>query len=331
MSSLTPSDIRDIKDLISAGATATIESITKNQQPTPIVVSTTPTFKEFVPGDDPLLQGLNFLDYIKYFDFVCKANHITKAEDKQNHLLTCSDIIREIDSSVKDAEVEGADVFEKLVNKLKVKFITADQKQVARARFFSATQQSNENWIDFYLRLKRLIDLCQFQGDEDSKNEMLRDILLANTTNQKIQTYCYTNKCDLKACYEYASTTLNIKAQTKGINKEQRVNRVFHRPTNQSPKCGNCGYPASHPRCPAKGKECRKCQKPGHFATVCKSASPNQPGTSKAYGKKPFRKFARQVQEEEETAPVESGQSDESEDEDDVLESFTRHVTLSKV
>ena len=326
MSSLSQQDIKDIKDLISAGATATIESITQNQNQ--ITVTTNPNFKEFVPGDDPLMQGLNFLDYIKYFNFVCKANHITKAEDKQNHLLTCSEIIREIDSSVKDGEVEGNDVFEKLVNKLKVKFITADQKQVARSRFFSARQQSNENWIDFYLRLKRLIDLCQFGGDDNSRNEMLRDILLANTTNQKIQTYCMTHKCDLKACYEYASTTLNIKAQTKGINHEQKVNRVFNRPTNQSAQCANCGFPANHPQCPAKGKECRKCQKKNHFARVCKSASSNQhqPGKPKAYGKKPFRKFARQVQEEEDNASA-----DESEDsDDDILESFTRHVTLSK-
>ena len=37
--------------------------------------------------------------------------------------------------------------------------------------------------------------------------------------------------------------------------------------------CGLSGHKAKDPSCPANGKSCNKCGKPGHFGRVCKSST----------------------------------------------------------
>ena len=56
----------------------------------------------------------------------------------------------------------------------------------------------------------------------------------------------------------------------------------------QTHKCQNCGG-ASYPQdtvCPAKGKECRKCGKPNHFAIVCCSSARSQQNSTTRYRRK---------------------------------------------
>ena len=58
-------------------------------------------------------------------------------------------------------------------------------------------------------------------------------------------------------------------------NSAQLVSRFQPQHASTSPKqCGKCGKTPTHAwtECPAKDAECRKCQKRGHFASVCRSA-----------------------------------------------------------
>ena len=81
---------------------------------------------------------------------------------------------------------------------LKKKYITVDQKQVARHQFFSARQAPGETFIDFKLRLNLILERCQFTNfHQDRQDEMLLEMLLANTTNTKIQSHAYTHQLDL--------------------------------------------------------------------------------------------------------------------------------------
>ena len=59
-----------------------------------------------------------------------------------------------------------------------------------------------------------------------------------------------------------------------------------------SKTCRNCGGAWPHAgQCPANGKQCRKCQKPNHFARVCRGQSqrPNQTGRSTQHKQKRAR------------------------------------------
>ena len=63
-------------------------------------------------------------------------------------------------------------------------------------------------------------------------------------------------------------------------NQNEAVNVVKKKPYFKKkigegkPKCYRCGFEghkADHPKCPAKGQQCRKCKNTGHFESVCKT------------------------------------------------------------
>ena len=274
---------RQIQDAAKAAATAAVtaalEAVQAQQQPR-IIVQKQLVIHPFEINNDLLVQGLEFLDYISQFDFACASANITEADDKKNNLLTFGGkSIRDINASISDDDVEGADVYEKLINKCKKRFISTDQEQIARANFFSARILTSENIIEFYLRLKKIQGYCNFSKlNGDQKDELLRDILLANCNNAKIQTYCWTHKTNLKDTLTHISTSLDVQAQSKRINKvsETSVNQIDSRAQNTSSnrKCPNCLLDARHRICFAKGKECKKCGKIGHFARACRGGQP---------------------------------------------------------
>ena len=271
MSTVSVEDLQNAaKASAEAAATAAVNAIAgaapAAQQ---VVVHRQPHILPFEPSGDALAQGLELLDYVDQFDWSCTAAHITEAADKQSTLLSLGGkIIREINKSVRDDEVEGEDGYKKLIKKLKVKYVTVDQQQAARHQFFSAKQKAGEDFVEFYLRLKRLLEICQFANlNQNQKDELLKDILLANTSSDKIRNHCYTNHTfTLKQVYAYGSTLINIAAQTKNIKSDNHVNQVS---SNNYNRCKKCGYDSRHRVCYAKDKECNKCGIKGHYGRMC--------------------------------------------------------------
>lgn len=65
--------------------------------------------------------------------------------------------------------------------------------------------------------------------------------------------------------------------------QQHKFPRKFHNTQQQQQQrnsdcCGNCGHtlPHTHGTCPARGQECAKCHKIGHFARACRSRPQNQ-------------------------------------------------------
>ncbi len=74
---------------------------------------------------------------------------------------------------------------------------------------------------------------------------------------------------------QMAAVSHNNKRPAYRRKLAQRVSHSQSQPTSTKPKqCGKCGKTPKHSwtECPAKGVECRKCHKKGHFAAVCRSA-----------------------------------------------------------
>lgn len=66
----------------------------------------------------------------------------------------------------------------------------------------------------------------------------------------------------------------NSKRQAQRKKSFQRGSHYQPQSTStKSKQCGKCGKTPKHSwtECPAKDVECRKCQKKGHFAAVCRS------------------------------------------------------------
>ena len=272
---------QQIKDAATAAATAAVTAAlagVQAQQPQ-VIVQKQLNIQPFVKTGDILTQGLDFLDYVKTFEYACASAHITDKNDMKNNLLTYGGkTIRIASESIKDDEVDGDNAYEKLINKCKKHFISTEQSQIARAKFFNPSRGS-DNEIEFFLRLRELQEHCMFTNlNQDQKDELLRDILIANLNNPKIQNYCMTNKTNLKDTIKYISTTLNIQAQTKSINKSEISVNQINSSSNNGKKCPNCLLDARHRECFAKFKDCKKCGRIGHFARACRQGQqPSRP------------------------------------------------------
>ena len=60
-------------------------------------------------------------------------------------------------------------------------------------------------------------------------------------------------------------------ARNVHVNREANNTRTSTRPTNQCQWCGKEYHPRKH--CPAKNAKCKQCNKPGHYAVVCRGGS----------------------------------------------------------
>ena len=74
----------------------------------------------------------------------------------------------------------------------------------------------------------------------------------------------------------HAAEVQKVTPRDKPVSKQSQKRKLVGKGKSAEKKCYNCGYNYPHVTkpCPAKGKQCNKCQKTGHFAQVCRSKAP---------------------------------------------------------
>lgn len=160
-----------------------------------------------------------------------------------------------------------------------------------RFRFNSRTQMSGESIESFITSLHSLAEHCNYGT---LKEELIRDRIvvgmLDSKTSERMQ---LKEKLDLKECILIAKQAEQQASQNKelyGKQSERQIGRVQtsggsgtglsnttvgetgrRTPSSPTARCGFCGlYPHSRGQCPAYRSTCRKCQKKGHWASVCR-------------------------------------------------------------
>ena len=119
--------------------------------------------------------------------------------------------------------------------------------------------------------------------DGEIRRELLKETRMAKTALEIAMNIEMGIQNQLKKSGSPASTTTNeITSQT--MNNVQGSWNRSRASTNQSVKptiCPNCGFgwsPSHRQKCPARGKNCKKCGIANHFAKVCrKSKEPIKP------------------------------------------------------
>ena len=165
-----------------------------------------------------------------------------------------------------------------------------------RAKFNKRSQEVGESAENFITAVHMLAEHCKYGV---LREELIRDRIVVGIRDAKLSEKMQLNpKLDLATAIvqvrqheevkkqqvvlrsadspeQIDAVSYNSKRQTYRKNSAQRVSRFQPQHASTSPKqCGKCGKTPTHAwtECPAKDAECRKCQKRGHFASVCRSA-----------------------------------------------------------
>ena len=191
--------------------------------------------------------------------------------------------------SLEDASVDYALMKTTLLNHLKSQHLEIAE----RSNFYSAHQAPNETSSDFFSRLKKISEFCNFGASLDS---MLRDRLVLGcrslearkrllqkdplTLKDVQETLAVFEAIDIAKTGVLANTgEINYSKQQRNFKKSQHSSHDNSSSKSSHPKpnrvcyrCGksSCKIPTS---CPALGKTCSTCGKQNHYSSVCRSKS----------------------------------------------------------
>ena len=154
-----------------------------------------------------------------------------------------------------------------------------------RARFHSRTQEQGESVEQYIRHLYELAAHCDFTEREEEIRDRLVIGIKDKDLSLKLQ---MTSDLTLKKAVDMARHSELVKLQNSETTATGHVEEVRKRPfkskwknkhagsrsergDSEKKNCGRCGRTHDKDSCPAKGKECNKCHKIGHFANKCKT------------------------------------------------------------
>ena len=154
-----------------------------------------------------------------------------------------------------------------------------------RTRFLSLKQDTGESIIAYFRRLRSAAASCEFEnlGTKMSKEDdliimRLIDGLIINEHKRKILERLQESDMSLEKIVESLQQLELIRDYNTTVPAEisfasQKAQRPSKIGASQEPAatCRYCGTKHSRGKCPAYGKQCLKCSKRNHFASVCRS------------------------------------------------------------
>ena len=187
-------------------------------------------------------------------------------------------------------------------------------------------QQLEEESIDGYLtRLKLKVDACEYDKEgwpAAVRLEVLRDKFVFGLLDDSLkERLLRENELDLTKAVEIAHRQESSKRHIKDMSTKPVINTLSRGHTMRHSSrqgtdtyitCRCCGKQHNPKQCPAYGQICTRCQKPNHFAKMCKTKLvPRKTVATK--GRQKYLKKLHVVETDQETeSDQESQNSDES-------------------
>lgn len=141
-------------------------------------------------------------------------------------------------------------------------------------KFFNRKQNPGESFEKFFVDLKTLVKSCEF-GDQEEKLLKAQVILGTNNKQTQQRLLMTENNATLEKIKEYCSsveeTESNIRVLAENKHAEESSVEICQIINKKGFQCSSCGYVHEKNKCGAYGKQCTKCQRFNHYASVCRS------------------------------------------------------------
>lgn len=188
--------------------------------------------------------------------------------------------------------------YSKSVSKLSSYFLPQQSNDFAVFEMMNTKPLSGETTKCYATRLREAADKCDFT--QWSAEKMIKCILILNLQDEELRMSCLQKVYTLQHIIDKATRKEDATEMHKKIlGKDTVVNKVGWKERKDTPpsknnsqvawsgtssssnngsKCRNCGGDRHTvlKECPAQGKPCNYCRKPGHFAKVCFKLSNKQ-------------------------------------------------------
>ena len=214
----------------------------------------------------------------------------------------------EIINTLPFEQEEDREDVDKILQLLDEHFLGAENVPYERFCFYQRNQKPDEDILTFIGDLRALSRTCKFvEQGKDFTAQMIRDRIICGMNDVSLRERLLSKKdISLEKCVAMCRGATTATSQARKMLSIERTivkhvsatsNTYTRRSTSDQRQtktsfrneCGNCGRSHEKGRCPAYGKLCNRCNKPNHFAIVCRS------GRSENSTEYKRRKFVRMV------------------------------------
>jgi hypothetical protein len=245
------------------------------------VLSDVALIPSFDVGNDINSMGQRWTRWLRSFNLYATGKGVVDPAQKKALLLHSAGMeVQDIYFTLQERDPgEGETVYDVAVEILKNHFTPQINMSYQSSELRAMEQKPSEIVEQYITRLRQKAIYCNFANvDENIRDQVietcsskrLRRKLLErhNVTLQQLREIAQS----LEASEKWA---ISIEQPIEAVNKitgskfDKRVLKKTGEKTCYS--CGYSGHIKSDPKCPAKGKKCRRCKKEGHFEKCCKT------------------------------------------------------------
>lgn len=160
-----------------------------------------------------------------------------------------------------------------------------------RYQFNRMSQEEGETFDEFLTKIKAQSAKCEFGTLHDSllrdkiiigiRSDTVREQLLADaeSTLDRVTQKCRASEQASKQLRGLKSDA-SVQAITKHQNQQRKVSRAGSSHSTDTFDCRRCGRQHGPKSCPAFNKPCKKCDKKGHFAEMCRATGESKQKTT---------------------------------------------------
>lgn len=290
---------------------ASVAQAAQPQQVTVITETRNLKTPPFTPGDDQISTGKRWEEWLEEIEREFRYFKINDPTDKKDALIIYGGKeIARLEKSLQNPSTGEMNEYEKLKSKLNEHFLPKRNKHHARYKFLSMKPEASETTLAYAARLRERAMECEFG---DNLDERILEHLIQTSESRSLIQKAISKKWNLEQFLTEASqmedTHTMVKDMRETSKEVAKITKHHRQPTKSKEfprrqtreQCDRCGQEKhTQPQnCPARGRNCMKCHKRGHYAIVCKTKPFTKPQEYKGKTEHPMKKQVKKTTSEE--------------------------------